>query len=51
VRIEGANAYHWVFRCQDAVVHQAAPPRAAAVIRAMMDGYRPQVWLSDRYSA
>src|SRR4051794_17033114 len=25
VRIEGANAYHWVFRCQDAVVHQAAP--------------------------
>src|SRR5215217_6307418 len=51
VRIEGANAYHWVFRCPDAVVHQAAPTRAASVIRAMMDGHRPQVWLSDRYSA
>jgi transposase len=51
VRIEGANAYHWVFRCQDAVVHQAAPTRAASVIRAMMDGHRPTVWLSDRYSA
>ena len=51
VRIEGANAYHWVFRCQDAVVHQAAPTRAASVIRAMMDNHRPQVWLSDRYSA
>lgn len=36
VRIEGANAYHWVFRCPDAVVHQAAPTRAASVIRTMM---------------
>ena len=51
VRIEGANAYHWVFRSPDAVVHQAAPTRGAAVIRAMMDGHRPQVWLSDRCSA
>src|ERR671920_507400 len=51
VRIEGANAYHWVFRSPDAVVHQAAPTRAASVIRAMMDGHRLQVWLSDRFSA
>src|SRR5215218_8736844 len=29
VRIEGCNAYHWVFRLADAVVHQAAPTRAA----------------------
>src|SRR5918998_115438 len=29
VRIEGANAYHWVLRCQDAVVHHAAPTRSA----------------------
>jgi transposase len=51
VRIGGANAYHWVYRCPDAVVHQAAPTRGASVIRAMMDGHRPKVWLSDRYSA
>ncbi len=51
VRIEGANAYHWVFRCQGAVVHQAAPTRAASVVREMMEGHRPKVWLSDRYSA
>jgi transposase len=51
VRIEGMNAYHWVFRCQQAVVHHAAPTRAAAVVREMMDGHRPEVWLSDRYSA
>ena len=51
VRIEGTNAYHWVFRCKEAVVHQAAPTRAAAVVREMMDGHRPEVWLSDRYAA
>src|SRR3954466_3920732 len=51
VRIEGCNAYHWVFRSADAVVHQAAPTRAASVVRAMMDGHRPAVWLSDRSTA
>jgi len=51
VRIEGANAYHWVFRCTEAVVHHAAPTRAASVVRAMMAGHQPEVWLSDRYSA
>jgi transposase len=51
VRIEGANAYHWVFRSSGAVVHHAAPTRAASVVRDMMDGHRPAVWLSDRYAA
>ncbi|NGM37373.1 IS66 family transposase [Methylobacterium sp. DB0501] len=51
VRIEGANSYHWVFRCQDAVVHHAAPSRSAAVVGEVMAGHRPLVWISDRYSA
>jgi len=51
VRIEGSNAYHWVFRCSEAVVHHASPTRGAIVIRTMMDGHRPEVWCSDRYSA
>ncbi len=51
VRIEGSNAYHWVFRCEAAVVHHADPTRAASVVRAMMDGHRPAVWPSDRHSA
>ena len=51
VRVEGGNACHWVFRCQEAVVHQAAPTRAASVVHAMLAGHRPAVWLSDRYSA
>ena len=51
VRIEGSNSYHWVFRCENAVVHHAAPTRAASVVHKIMDGHRPAVWLSDRYSA
>ena len=51
VRIEGANAYHWVFRSPEAVVHHAAPTRSASVVRDMMDGHRPALWLSDRYAA
>jgi transposase len=51
VRIEGGTGYHWVFRCTAAVVHQAAPTRAASVVHAMMAGHKPGVWLSGRYSA
>ena len=51
VRIEGSNAHHWVFRCERAVVHHAAPTRSASVVREIMGGHRPAVWLSDRYSA
>ena len=51
VRIEGSNALHWVFRCKEAVVHQTAPTRAASVVREVMGGHQPEVWLSDRYSA
>jgi transposase len=51
VRIEGSNAYHWVFRCSEAVVHHASPTRGAVVVRTVMDGHRPEVWCSDRYSA
>ncbi len=51
VRIEGSNSYHWVFRCDEAVVHHAAPTRGASVVREIMDGHRPAAWLSDRYSA
>src|SRR4051795_75220 len=45
------STIHWVFRCETAVVHHAAPTRAASVVHEIMDGHRPAVWLSDRYSA
>src|SRR4051812_12441858 len=34
-----------------ALVHHAAPTRAGSVVREIMGGHRPAVWLSDRYSA
>jgi transposase len=43
VRIAGTNAYHWVFRCKEAVVHHAAASRAASVVRDMMGGHHPKV--------
>ena len=51
VRIEGSNAFQWVFHSAQAVVHTASPTRGAVVVREMMDGHRPAVWISDRYSA
>ena len=48
VRIEGTNAYHWVFHCKDAVVHQPDYFRAARVVDEMMAGHKPAVWISDR---
>jgi transposase len=51
VRIEGSNAYHWLFHSAQAVVHAASPTRGAVVVREMMDGHRPAVWISDRYTA
>lgn len=39
------------FHSTDAVVHTASPTRGAVVVRAMMDGHRPSVWISDRYTA
>ena len=51
VRIEGSNAYHWLFHSAAAVVHRASPTRGAVVVREMMDGHRPAVWISDRYTA
>lgn len=51
VRIEGSTGHHRVFRCTAAVVHHAAPTRAASVVDAMMAGHKPAAWLSDRYSA
>ena len=51
VRIEGLNGFHWVFSCKQAVVHETAFARGAIVVREMMAGHKPGVWLSDRYSA
>jgi transposase len=51
VRIEGVGGYHWVFCSKQAIVHTVDFTRAGAVVREVMGGHEPQVWISDRYSA
>jgi transposase len=51
IRIEGLNGYHWVFRSELAIVHEAQLSRAAQVVRDVMGEHRPKIWLSDGYSA
>jgi transposase len=48
-RIDGASHWHWVFVSAAAVLHRIAPRRAKAVAEEMLGGYRPAVWVSDRY--
>jgi len=43
-RIEGVNAFHWVFCCEDAVVHSAEFTRGASAVREAMAGHRPGSW-------
>lgn len=40
--IAGCTVCQRTFRCDQAVVHAAASPRGAIVIRTMMTGYRPR---------
>jgi len=51
IRIEAVNGYQWVFLSPDAVVHEARMSRAGQVVRDVMAGHKPKIWLSDAYSA
>ena len=45
IRIEGLNGYHWVFRSDQAIVHEAQLSRAAQVVRDVMGEHLPKIWL------
>ena len=49
-RIDGVTHWHWVFLSKDAVLHDIAAQRAKSVAEAVLDGHRPEVWISDRYA-
>ena len=50
-RVEGRNHWEWVFHDQHAAFHVIRPSRGAAVVAEIMAGHRPEVWVSDLYSA
>ena len=51
VRIDGQTAWNWVFQNDEVVIHVIRHSRAATVVREVMDGHRPVIWVSDLYGA
>src|SRR5918998_1127880 len=51
VRIDGHNAWNWVFQNDEVVIHVVRRSRGAGVVAEVMAGHRPAIWVSDLYSA
>ena len=51
VRIDGRTCWNWVFQNAEVVIHVIRRSRGAGVVREVMDGHRPEIWVSDLYSA
>ena len=51
VRIDGQNAWNWVFQNDEVVIHVIRHSRAASVVHEVLDGHRPVIWVSDLYGA
>jgi len=51
VRVDGRSCWNWVFQNAEVVVHVIRRSRGAGVVREVMDGHRPAIWVSDLYSA
>ena len=50
LRVGKDNWYLWVFHHEDSAVFVAKPTRAQTVIADFLGDFRPEYWVSDRYS-
>jgi transposase len=50
-RINGQNQWEWVFQNEQVCLHVIRPSRGKAVIDETLAGHRPQIWVSDLFSA
>jgi transposase len=50
-RVHGRNQWEWVFQNDQVAVHVIRPSRGRAVVAEVLAGHRPQIWVSDLYSA
>jgi len=50
-RVKGQNQWEWVFQNDQVCVHVIRPRRSHTVIEEVLGEHRPQVWVSDLYSA
>ena len=48
-RVNGRNAWEWVFQNDEVCVHVIRNSRAKAVAEEVMDGHKPAIWVSDLY--
>lgn len=51
VRVAGQNQWQWVFQTPDWVYHMIDASRSSRVLSDVLDDARPEVWVSDAYSA
>jgi len=51
VRVDGRTCWNWVFQNDEVVIHVVRSSRSAGVVREVLDGHRPALWVSDLYSA
>ena len=51
VRVDGRACWNWVFQNDEVVIHVIRRAAAAAVVREVLGGHRPAIWVSDLYSA
>ena len=50
-RVNGKNQWEWVFQNETVCFHLIRPSRGADVIEGVMGDHRPQIWVSDLFSA
>jgi len=50
-RVNGKNQWEWVFQNEQVCFHIIRPSRGGDVITEVMADHRPQVWVSDLFSA
>ncbi|MCY7392700.1 MAG: IS66 family transposase, partial [Leptolyngbyaceae cyanobacterium CAN_BIN12] len=50
-RVNGKNQWEWVFQNEQVCFHIIRPSRGGNVITEVMADHRPQVWVSDLFSA
>jgi transposase len=50
-RVKGQNQWEWVFQNDQVCLHVIRPSRGHRVIEEVLGEHRPQVWVSDLYSA
>lgn len=50
-RVAGKNQWEWVFQNEQVCLHVIRPSRGKRVMDEVMAGHRPEVWVSDLFSA